>query len=48
MFAATKTLPMDVVRIDGGTQSRIRIDTEWVDDIAEKMASGTEFPAGVG
>lgn len=47
MFAATKTLPMDVVRIDGGTQSRIRIDTEWVDDIAEKMASGTEFPAGV-
>lgn len=47
MFIATKTLPLDVIRIDGGTQSRTAINTELVDDYAQKMADGVEFPAGV-
>ena len=46
-FVATKSLPMDVIRIDGGTQSREKIHTEVVDDYAAKMADGDEFPAGV-
>ena len=47
MFSSTKTLPMDVIRIDGGTQSRLRISTTVVDDYAEKIAGGEEFPPGV-
>lgn len=46
-IVATKTLPMDVIRIDGGTQSREKIHTEVVDDYAAKMADGDQFPAGV-
>jgi FtsZ-binding cell division protein ZapB len=47
MFAAKKTLPMDVIRIDGGTQSRVKIRTDVVDDYAEHMAAGAIFPPGV-
>ena len=47
MFAAKKTLPMDVIRIDGGTQSRVKIRTDVVDDYAEHMANGAVFPPGV-
>lgn len=46
-FVATKTLPMDVIRIDGGTQSREKIHTEVVDDYAAKMSDGEVFPAGI-
>jgi len=47
VFVAEKTLPMDVVRIDGGTQSRCRISQEMVDQYAESMADGAAFPPGV-
>lgn len=46
-FVAQKSLPMDVIRIDGGTQSRLKIDTKVVDQYAEQMADGAEFPAAV-
>lgn len=46
-FVAEKTLPMDVIRIDGGTQSRSRIHEDVVVDYAQKMAEGAEFPPGV-
>lgn len=46
-FVATKTLPMDVIRIDGGTQSREKIHTEVVDDYASKMMDGDVFPPAV-
>lgn len=44
---ATKALPIDVVRIDGETQSRTKIHQNVVDDYAEKMADGIDFPAPV-
>jgi hypothetical protein len=44
---ATKTLPIDVVRIDGETQSRSKIYQNVVDEYAEKMADGEPFPAAV-
>ena len=47
MFVATKTLPMDVIRIDGGTQSRTKINTDAVDTYAQHMLEGAEFPAAV-
>lgn len=46
-FVAEKTLPMDVIRIDGGTQSRSRIHEDMVTDYAQKMAEGDVFPPGV-
>lgn len=46
-FVAEKTLPMDVIRIDGGTQSRTQIHQYLVDEYAEKMADGSIFPPGV-
>lgn len=46
-FVAEKTLPMDVIRIDGGTQSRSRIHEDMVADYAAKMADGSVFPPGV-
>ena len=36
---ATKTLPMDVIRIDGGTQNR-DLSIEWVESIARDMEDG--------
>lgn len=44
---ATKALPIDVIRIDGETQSRTKIHQDVVDDYAEKMADGAVFPAPV-
>jgi regulator of replication initiation timing len=44
---ATKALPIDVVRIDGETQSRTKIHQNVVDEYAEKMADGIDFPAPV-
>ena len=43
MFVAKKTLPLDAIRIDGGTQSRQEINTDWVGSIYEKMLTGTVF-----
>lgn len=44
MFDATKPLNISAIRIDGGTQSRSRILQEMVDNYAEAMADGAEFP----
>ena len=44
---ATKALPIDVIRIDGETQSRTKIHQNVVDDYAEKMAEGAVFPAPI-
>lgn len=44
VFVAEKTLPMEVVRIDGGTQSRCAIDGNMVENYAEQMAEGAAFP----
>lgn len=46
-FVAEKTLPIDVVRIDGGTQSRCRIHEDKVYEYAEQMAEGSIFPPAV-
>ena len=40
-----KTLNINNIRIDAGTQSREAIDEGVVKDYAEQMAEGTEFPA---
>ena len=47
VFVAEKTLPMDVIRIDGGTQSRLSIKEDLVERYAEKMAEGSAFPPGI-
>jgi cell division protein FtsB len=39
-----KTVPVDAVRIDGGTQSRLKINLDTVASYAEKMEHGEEFP----
>ena len=46
-FTATKTLPMDVIRIDGGTQARTKIHEEMVVQYAENMRDGDVFPSAV-
>ena len=46
-FTATKTLPMDVIRIDGGTQARTKIHEEMVVQYAENMRDGDVFPPAV-
>jgi FtsZ-binding cell division protein ZapB len=46
-FVAEKTLPIDVVRIDGGTQSRCSINEEKVYEYAEAMTEGDAFPPAV-
>jgi hypothetical protein len=40
-----KTLNINNIRIDAGTQSREAINEDVVKDYAEQMAEGTEFPA---
>jgi hypothetical protein len=40
----SETLPLDGIRIDGGTQPRERIDESAVQEYAEAMDSGSEFP----
>ena len=39
-----KNVPAVAIRIDGGTQSRTKINIDAVDDYASKMADGVEFP----
>jgi hypothetical protein len=39
-----KTVPIDAIRIDGGTQSRLKINVDTISDYAEKMEGGEEFP----
>lgn len=39
-----KKLNLNVIRIDGGTQSRVEIDTDVVADYAEAVKVGIEFP----
>lgn len=47
IFVAKKTLPVDVIRIDGGTQARTKIHEEMVAQYAENMRDGDEFPPAV-
>jgi hypothetical protein len=47
IFVAKKTLPIDVIRIDGGTQARSKIHEELVLQYAENMKEGDEFPPAV-
>jgi FtsZ-binding cell division protein ZapB len=47
IFVAKKTLPMDVIRIDGGTQARTKIHDDVVERYAENMRDGDEFPPAV-
>ena len=39
-----KTINIKTIRIDGGTQSRVAINNELVQDYAQAIESGTEFP----
>jgi len=39
-----KTVPIDALRIDGGTQSRLKINVDTISNYAEKMEGGEEFP----
>lgn len=38
-------LDLDLIRIDGGTQSRVELDAATVAEYAEAFAAGAEFPA---
>lgn len=40
----TRKLPVDAIRIDGGTQARVRIDQATVDDYANKYRNKVELP----
>ncbi len=39
-----ETIDIDRIRLDGGTQSRVRINPDTVDAYAQEMADGAEFP----
>ena len=43
-FPTVKDLPLDAVRLDGGTQPRVRIDAATVREYAERMKAGDQFP----
>jgi hypothetical protein len=43
-FPTLKDLPLDSIRMDGGTQPRVRIDEEIVREYAERMRAGDHFP----
>lgn len=43
-FPTLKDLPLDALRLDGGTQPRARIDPETVREYAERMKAGDHFP----
>ena len=43
-FPALKDLPLDAIRLDGGTQPRAAIDAETVREYAERMKAGDHFP----
>lgn len=38
-----KTLPIDAINISGGTQSRLSIEEDYVEEIFEKMKDGVEY-----
>ena len=40
-----KTMNLNILRIDGGTQSRQEINQEVVTEYAEHITAGAEFPA---
>jgi len=39
-----KILPLDLLKIDGGTQSRLKIDEEYIDEIYENMKEDRLYP----
>ena len=39
-----KSLPLDLLKIDGGTQSRLKIDEEYIDEIYENMKEDRLYP----
>lgn len=39
-----KSLPLDLIKIDGGTQSRLKIDEEYIDEIYENMKEDRMYP----
>lgn len=41
----TQMLPVDLIRLDGGTQMRARINMDTVAQYADDMAAGDKFPA---
>ena len=43
-FPTLKDLPLDAIRLDGGTQPRASIDPETVREYAERMRAGDHFP----
>ncbi len=43
-FPTLKDLPLDAIRVDGGTQPRAAIDTDTVREYAERMQAGDHFP----
>ena len=43
-MSRTKTLPLDSIEIHGGTQARAGININFVDEYAQAMESGAEFP----
>jgi hypothetical protein len=43
-FPTLKDLPLDAIRLDGGTQPRAAIDAETVREYAERMKAGDHFP----
>ena len=43
-FPMLKDLPLDTIRLDGGTQPRAAIDPETVAEYAERMRAGDRFP----
>jgi hypothetical protein len=43
-FPTLKDLPLAAIRLDGGTQPRVRIDEEIVREYAERMKAGDRFP----
>ena len=47
VFVAEKKLPIDVIRIDGGTQARCHINQDMVDHYATLMADDVVFPPGI-
>ncbi|HHH75964.1 MAG TPA: hypothetical protein ENL03_02930 [Phycisphaerae bacterium] len=44
MTTKTKHLPIDQIRIDGGTQPRVSIDEQVVDDYSQLYSAGTDMP----
>jgi hypothetical protein len=43
-FPTLKDLPLDAIRLDGGTQPRAAIDAETVREYVERMKAGDHFP----